>query len=117
MGSEMCIRDRRYRYIIYNNGKEELYDHANDPHEWNNLASNPEFDTLKAQYKKAIFDQLPYNEEAMQTVNIKKEPSKAGAEFWKDTYFKKYPQADANGDGTLSWPEFQTHKRGPKGIL
>ena len=112
-----AYRTERFRYIIYNNGKEELYDHANDPHEWNNLAGNPEFDKLKSQYKKAIFDQLPYNEEAMETVNIKKEPSKGGAEFWKDTYFKKYPQADANEDGTLSWPEFKKHKRGQKGIL
>ena len=53
----------------------------------------------------------------METVNIKEEPSKGGAEFWKDTYFKKYPQADANGDGTLSWSEFKKHKRGQKGIL
>ena len=48
----------------------------------------------------------------MQLVNINEKPGKGGAEFWKDTYFEKYPQADANGDGTLSWPEFQTHKRG-----
>ena len=33
-----AIRTDRYRYILYNNGKEELYDHQNDPNEWNNLA-------------------------------------------------------------------------------
>ena len=32
-----AIRTDRYRYILYNNGKEELYDHQNDPSEWNNL--------------------------------------------------------------------------------
>ena len=32
-----AIRTDRFRYILYNNGKEELYDHQNDPHEWNNL--------------------------------------------------------------------------------
>ncbi len=32
-----AIRTDRYRYILYNNGKEELYDHKNDPNEWNNL--------------------------------------------------------------------------------
>jgi len=32
-----AIRTDRYRYILYNNGKQELYDHTNDPNEWNNL--------------------------------------------------------------------------------
>jgi hypothetical protein len=26
-----AIKTDRYRYILYNNGKEELYDHQNDP--------------------------------------------------------------------------------------
>ena len=33
-----AIRTNRYRYILYNNGLEELYDHENDPHEWTNIA-------------------------------------------------------------------------------
>ncbi|MCB1121266.1 MAG: sulfatase, partial [Verrucomicrobiae bacterium] len=36
-----AIRSDRYRYIRYRNGDEELYDHQNDPWEWNNLSSNP----------------------------------------------------------------------------
>ena len=35
-----AIRTDRYRYILYNNGKEELYDHQNDPSEWNNLVND-----------------------------------------------------------------------------
>lgn len=35
-----AIRTDRYRYILYNNGKEELYDHQNDPSEWNNLVKD-----------------------------------------------------------------------------
>ena len=35
-----AIRTDRYRYILYNNGKEELYDHQNDPNEWNNLVND-----------------------------------------------------------------------------
>ena len=31
------IKSERYRYIHYNDGSEEFYDHANDPHEWHNL--------------------------------------------------------------------------------
>ena len=36
------IRSERYRYIHYNDGSEEFYDHSNDPHEWNNLIEKPE---------------------------------------------------------------------------
>jgi arylsulfatase A-like enzyme len=48
------LRTRRWRYIRYNNGMEELYDHGNDPHEWTNLADNPEFE----QQKKLLGQQL-----------------------------------------------------------
>ena len=36
------IRSERYRYIHYNDGSEEFYDHAEDPHEWKNLIAQPE---------------------------------------------------------------------------
>jgi arylsulfatase A-like enzyme len=32
------IRSERYRYIRYDDGSHELYDHNVDPHEWNNIA-------------------------------------------------------------------------------
>ena len=48
------LRTKRWRYIRYNNGAEELYDHDNDPHEWTNLAKNPEFE----HYKTALYQQL-----------------------------------------------------------
>jgi arylsulfatase A-like enzyme len=35
------IRTKRRRYIRYADGSEELYDHAKDPHEWRNLATDP----------------------------------------------------------------------------
>jgi len=41
------LRTERWRYIRYNNGDEELYDHKNDPYEWNNLAMLPEHGALK----------------------------------------------------------------------
>ena len=37
------IRTDRWRYIRYNTGEEELYDHTTDPNEWNNVASDPKF--------------------------------------------------------------------------
>ncbi len=38
------VRTDRWRYTEWDNGKRgaELYDHANDPHEWNNLAKDPQ---------------------------------------------------------------------------
>jgi len=36
------VSTRTWRYIHYKTGDEELYDTANDPHEWNNLAAKPE---------------------------------------------------------------------------
>ncbi|NUQ65474.1 MAG: sulfatase [Pirellulales bacterium] len=38
----VAVRSDRYRYIRYRDGTEELYDHARDPHEWRNLAADPD---------------------------------------------------------------------------
>ena len=35
------LRTERWRYIRYHDGTEELYDHNEDPNEWNNLAVAP----------------------------------------------------------------------------
>ena len=35
------IQDRHYRYIRYEDGSEELYDHRSDPNEWTNVAEDP----------------------------------------------------------------------------
>lgn len=37
------IRSEHFRYIQYADGSEELYDHRNDPNEWNNVADNPRY--------------------------------------------------------------------------
>lgn len=42
-------------------------------------------------------------------VEVKPAPANSG-EAWKDEYFKKYPAADNNNDGALSWPEYRKHK-------
>ncbi|VGO22113.1 endo-1,4-beta-xylanase [Pontiella sulfatireligans] len=52
------LRTERYRYIHCRNGEEELYDHRNDPHEWKNLAGNPESEQVlrafRCELKKVI---------------------------------------------------------------
>lgn len=44
-----AVRDDRYRYIVYSNGEEELYDVQEDPNQWTNLAADPSYlDTKRA---------------------------------------------------------------------
>jgi len=40
-------RTEKYRYILYSNGKEELYDHTKDTYEWNNVASEKKYKKAK----------------------------------------------------------------------
>lgn len=53
-----AVRSTRWRYIHYLDGSEELYDHENDPHEWNNLASNPDLTEVLEEHRRW----LPKNE-------------------------------------------------------
>ncbi|MCK4749323.1 MAG: sulfatase [Bacteroidales bacterium] len=46
------LRTKRWRYTVYNDGGEELYDHENDVMEWNNLADDPDYSEVKEQLKK-----------------------------------------------------------------
>ncbi|MBM3798253.1 MAG: sulfatase [Acidobacteria bacterium] len=46
------LRNERWRYTVYSDGGEELYDHHEDPMEWTNLAKRPEYAQVKAQLAK-----------------------------------------------------------------
>ncbi|MEM1295433.1 MAG: sulfatase [Verrucomicrobiota bacterium] len=52
------IRTENWRYIHYADGSEELYDMVQDPHEWTNLADDPDY----ASVKKILATWLPKNE-------------------------------------------------------
>jgi arylsulfatase A-like enzyme len=45
--NDHSLRFRRWRYIRYRDGKEELYDHTKDPLEWTNLAADPRYAATK----------------------------------------------------------------------
>jgi arylsulfatase A-like enzyme len=47
-----AVRSERFRYIRYQDGSEELYDHEKDAMEWNNLADDPQFADAKAKLAK-----------------------------------------------------------------
>ena len=51
-GTNHAIRSARYHYIRYRDGAEELYDMSRDPHQWQNLAQNPDHTAAKEKLKK-----------------------------------------------------------------
>jgi arylsulfatase A-like enzyme len=50
----VTLRQRRWRYIHYADGSQELYDHQADAHEWHNLADKPEHAALMAEFRRSI---------------------------------------------------------------
>jgi arylsulfatase A len=51
-GVNHAIRSQRWHYIRYRDGSEELYDAANDPNQWTNLANDPRHASAKAELAK-----------------------------------------------------------------
>ena len=49
-----AVRGPRWRYIRYRDGSEELYNHATDPLEHVNQASNPKFAKIKERFRKYL---------------------------------------------------------------
>ena len=45
---QCAVRSQRWRYIRYEDGGEELYDHDSDPNEWTNLAGRAKYKTVIA---------------------------------------------------------------------
>ena len=50
---EYAIINRNWRYISYGNDGDELYDVTQDPHEWDNVASDPRHVSLISQMKES----------------------------------------------------------------
>lgn len=61
--------------IHYQDGSEELYDISEDPHEWTNLAGNPDYGEARDQLTK----RLP-------KANAPNAPTKGAFRFDPDTY-------------------------------
>jgi arylsulfatase A-like enzyme len=49
-----AVRDDRWRLIRYADGSEELYDHDQDPHEWQNLGADRRFVSVRDRLAKSL---------------------------------------------------------------
>lgn len=107
------LRSKEWRYIRYENGSEELYDTTSDPHEWHNLAGKPEQAERLSSFRRRLQDRLPSPGTVPPQPNWQPKDSNnpnSNAEAWKDKYFAKHPEADANNDGKLTWPEYKAYR-------
>lgn len=75
-----ALRSEKYRFIQYDDGSEELYDHLSDPNEWTNLASNPEYAEVLARFRK----ELP-QEESPYHPSVRSKPINA----WFEDHYQK----------------------------
>ena len=55
-GKHFSVRTKGWRYILYANGGEDLYDHGHDPYEWHNLAAAPAHARSKARLRRTLLD-------------------------------------------------------------
>jgi len=53
MGTHSIV-SQHWHYIHYYDGTEELYQKISDPHEWNNLAHDPQYSEIKNELKSSI---------------------------------------------------------------
>lgn len=49
-----AIVSQWYRFIQYNDGSEEFYDHRKDPNEWHNMIDNPEYKRAITRHRKQV---------------------------------------------------------------
>ncbi len=56
------VRTKNHRYIRYNTGQEELYDHIKDEYEWDNQAENPEYKAIKEDLRKKMTEIIKIRE-------------------------------------------------------
>ena len=48
------LRSERHRYLRFEDGSEELYDHGQDPHEWTNLARQRDSTVILERFRKEL---------------------------------------------------------------
>lgn len=52
--NSLAVQNDRYRYIYYDDGSEELYDHHADLHEHHNIANDSNYDQIKLELRQVL---------------------------------------------------------------
>ncbi|MDX1640855.1 MAG: sulfatase [Balneolaceae bacterium] len=74
------VRSKRWRYIRYADGSEELYDHYRDPNEWNNLAGDPDYsDVIEEHVRWLPKENAPHAPDSRHRILMEKD----GEWFWQ----------------------------------
>lgn len=56
------LRTKRWRYVLYNNGNDELYDHDNDPYEWTNLVDDSAYAATRDRLRNMLLERIGVDE-------------------------------------------------------
>ena len=65
-----AVINSQYRYIQYQDGSEEFYDLSNDPNEWNNIASNMNYQNIINEMKKTAPVEFQKSATPRNTLNL-----------------------------------------------
>jgi arylsulfatase A-like enzyme len=78
------LRSENFRYIRFEDGSEELYDHRSDPNEWKNLAGDADQVVTLTKFRQLIPKQnAPYHKA------VRRAPINA----WFENHYKRHPVA------------------------
>jgi arylsulfatase A-like enzyme len=91
---EFSVRTEKWRYTIYIDGSEELYDHTRDPEEWTNLALDPRHEKVRQELAGYIpADPAPLKQTSLKLAPHHYPPFKSREEYFdwlqhgKDTQY------------------------------
>jgi len=90
---EFSVRTERWRYTLYIDGSEELYDHDNDPEEWYNLAGIKDYEDILNELRKTLPEDpapLMKTSQELQPHHTPPFASREEYKFWLDND-KSYP--------------------------
>lgn len=80
-GEDYAIRTKQYLYNELFTGERELYDYEKDPYELQNVAENPEYQTIRAELATQLQALLATNPQTTPTLDLSLTPTPGDAAF------------------------------------